>query len=286
MRTIGSGLSTHLSGTVTTIATCWKLKRSDGVILGFTSSESDIDYDLSDGDGTVTYYSVGGISPTSISTTSGSGVDGLNVVGIINSNDINDVDIEAGLYDQAQVVIFIVNYKNLSDGHCILNKGYFGEITVNTNQYDVEIRSLSQILSQNVGKIHTPTCQAELGDSRCTATVLDFDGTITSVTDRRKFIDTALIGVPDSRYTLGKIQFTTGLNQGIWQDVKAFNGTTGEIQLMIPMPYTIDVGDEFTIYQGCDKKLSTCIATFNNAVNFRGFPHIPGTDAVLRIVSN
>ena len=32
---------------------------------------------------------------------------------------------------------------------------------------------------------------------------------------------------------------------------------------------------------GCDKSFATCKATFGNRDNFRGFPHMPGPDAVL-----
>ncbi|WP_258553459.1 phage BR0599 family protein, partial [Paracoccus pantotrophus] len=41
-------------------------------------------------------------------------------------------------------------------------------------------------------------------------------------------------------------------------------------------------GDAFTIRPGCDKRMETCGAKFANTANFRGFPHIPGQDAVLR----
>jgi len=41
-------------------------------------------------------------------------------------------------------------------------------------------------------------------------------------------------------------------------------------------------GDAFAIRAGCDKRLETCGAKFANTANFRGFPHIPGQDAVLR----
>ena len=41
-------------------------------------------------------------------------------------------------------------------------------------------------------------------------------------------------------------------------------------------------GDELTVTAGCDRRFSTCRAKFANAVNFRGFPHIPGNDFVLK----
>ena len=33
---------------------------------------------------------------------------------------------------------------------------------------------------------------------------------------------------------------------------------------------------------GCDRALATCRDRFGNVANFRGFPHIPGNDFVLR----
>ena len=41
------------------------------------------------------------------------------------------------------------------------------------------------------------------------------------------------------------------------------------------------VGDTFNAIAGCDKTISTCIAKFNNAVNFRGEPYVPGMDKML-----
>ncbi len=34
--------------------------------------------------------------------------------------------------------------------------------------------------------------------------------------------------------------------------------------------------------EGCDRQLSTCRDRFGNVANFRGFPHIPGNDFVLK----
>jgi len=39
-------------------------------------------------------------------------------------------------------------------------------------------------------------------------------------------------------------------------------------------------GATFAIYAGCDKRFETCRAKFANTLNFRGFPHMPGNDAV------
>ena len=44
----------------------------------------------------------------------------------------------------------------------------------------------------------------------------------------------------------------------------------------------IAAGDAFTLVAGCDKTAATCAAKFANIANFRGFPHIPGQDTMLR----
>ena len=77
----------------------------------------------------------------------------------------------------------------------------------------------------------------------------------------------------------GLLTWTAGANTGLAMEVKA--ASAGAITLALPMPYDIAAGDSYSVTAGCDKNLSTCRDSFANTVNFRGFPHIPGTDAVL-----
>jgi uncharacterized phage protein (TIGR02218 family) len=48
------------------------------------------------------------------------------------------------------------------------------------------------------------------------------------------------------------------------------------------MPEPIAVGDTFTVTAGCDKRFATCRDRFDNVLNFRGYPHIPGNEYVTR----
>ena len=43
-----------------------------------------------------------------------------------------------------------------------------------------------------------------------------------------------------------------------------------------------EIGNTFDIFAGCDKRFETCQVKFANAANFRGFPHIPGHDTIIR----
>ena len=47
------------------------------------------------------------------------------------------------------------------------------------------------------------------------------------------------------------------------------------------MSEPIAPGDTFSVTAGCDKQFATCKSKFANGLNFRGFPFMPGNDAVL-----
>ncbi len=49
----------------------------------------------------------------------------------------------------------------------------------------------------------------------------------------------------------------------------------------MPMPNSITAGDTFNAIAGCDKTFDACVSKFNNAVNFRGEPYVPGMDRLL-----
>jgi uncharacterized phage protein (TIGR02218 family) len=75
------------------------------------------------------------------------------------------------------------------------------------------------------------------------------------------------------------VTFTSGANTGLHMEIRDFSA--GRFGLFLPMPYPISVGDSYTAVAGCDKSFQNCVTKFNNALNFRGEPHVPGTDKLL-----
>ena len=61
------------------------------------------------------------------------------------------------------------------------------------------------------------------------------------------------------------------------------NGGTVTLELWQGMSKDVETGDAFTVTAGCDKSFRTCRAKFDNAANFRGFPHVPGVDFALAV---
>jgi hypothetical protein len=80
----------------------------------------------------------------------------------------------------------------------------------------------------------------------------------------------------------GVLTWLTGANAGRTEDVRLYqNG--GIFTLALPMGYDIAIGDTYSVTPGCDKQISTCRTKFNNVVNFRGFPKVPGSDKLYEV---
>jgi uncharacterized phage protein (TIGR02218 family) len=100
----------------------------------------------------------------------------------------------------------------------------------------------------------------------------------------RAFLASSLGGFADNRITFGTVEWTSGPNAGRRTEVMMHEkaGSDVTITLLGEPVRAIAAGHAFTIRAGCDKRIDSCSAKFGNAVNFRGFPNIPGQDSVLR----
>lgn len=106
---------------------------------------------------------------------------------------------------------------------------------------------------------------------------------ITSVTNRRQF--TVSVDEPravDGWFKNGALFIFDGDNTGRSAEIKEWTQSTSEIQLYLPLPFDITPGTRIRLYRGCQKRLGEdCVDIFNNAVNFRGEPFIPGSDSIV-----
>ena len=270
MKTMSSALEAHYASGSTTLATCWRATLTNGTIVAATTHREDLEIDG------VTYLSLAGYTPSDISNSSDLSVDNLDVEGILASPAITTADIHSGVWDYAAVEIFEVNAKDLTMGKNILRTGTLGQVTGKLTKFVAELRGLTQKYSRKIVKLTTKTCTADLGDAKCKIHIADFvvAGRVNTVTLNRTFTDPTLVAV-DNWYTGGLVTFTSGFNTGLSMEVKNFAGTSFTLQEQ--MPFSIAIGDTFTVYPGCMKEYERdCIAKWNNGINFRGFPHLPG----------
>lgn len=280
MKTLPPSLQTHLDSGATTLCHCWKLTRQDNQTLGFT------DHDLALAFDSVTFEAVTGFTASAVETSLGLNVDNLDVMGALSSASLDEVDLVAGLYDDADMEIWRVNWADVSQ-RVLLRKGNLGEVSRGETAFTAEVRGLAHKLNQPTGRLYQFLCDADLGDARCgidlASALYKGTGTVTNVANRRVFEASGLDAFTTDWFSRGKVAWSTGANAGRAMEVKvhAKSGGVTSIQLWQSMSKDIAVSDTFDITAGCDKQFDTCKAKFDNVNNFRGFPHMPGNDFVI-----
>jgi len=278
-RAISLALKNHFGGDVRTIAPCWKLVRQDSTVMGFTGHDKDIEYD------SVTYAAATGFLPTAVSQNAALSVDNLEAMSFLDSEAITETDVEAGLYDGAEIDIFLINYADTTMGVVYLVKGFkLGEVKVADHTASAEIRGLAAKLQQEMLELVSPDCRATLGDYRCGVDVeglYTVAGTVTTATDRSTLIDTGRTETEDV-FAYGLLTFTSGVCDGFSMEVKSYDPATDTIVLFLPMPYQFEVGDTYSLTYGCDGSPDTCKNTFDNFVNFQGEPAVPGINQMMQ----
>lgn len=280
MRTdIPAPLQTHLDTRETTLSWCWKIERRDGVTMGFTNHDRDLTFD------SVTYEASTGFLGTEIESQLGMNVDNMDVYGAVDSTNISEADIEAGRYDNADVTVYLVNWSDVSQ-RVVMKKGNIGNVKRGQTMFEGEVRGISHELQEVQGRLYEYKCDALLGDGRCTKVVSGAtytgNGTVVSADGRALMTASGLDSYTSGWFSRGKLTFTSGNNNGLSREVKTHINSNGivTVSLWEPFPWDIAVSDTFDIVAGCDKLFKTCKAKFNNAINFRGFPHIPGPSTV------
>jgi uncharacterized phage protein (TIGR02218 family) len=269
MRKIPPALQAKLDTGLTTLASCHIVTRKDGVKQGFTDHDRDL---LVDG---VLCLASTGFSATEITERLGFAISGGEVAGGLIDDSLTEDDILRGLYDGASIAIYMVDWSEPAL-KVLLRSGTIGEITREGASFKAEIRSRLTDLDVEKGRSYIPTCQALVGDAQCKIALVNAIGTVTVLGSSSDFHCSGLAAFAPSYFTQGKLTWVTGENAGVAGEVHYSNGSTMVLFAEMPMP--IALGDMFNVSAGCDKYFKTCREKFNNIVNFRGFPHIPGND--------
>ena len=282
MRVLPAGLQSHLDSGATTLCWCWRVTRNDGVTFGFTDHDRDLEFD-----GT-SFEAASGFTGTEIAGAVGLNVDTLDVESAITSDRLSEHDLAAGLFDNALIEIYRVNWQEVSQ-RVLMRSGNLGEVSRGSTHFKAEVRGLAHELQQPKGRIIQFACDADLGDQRCT---IDLDlpalngvGAVSAVADQRTFTVSGLGAFDEDWFTRGLLTWTSGANAGRKAEAKLHSKRDGVVTLELwqAMSEEVEAGDSFTITAGCDKHFGTCIRKFDNAVNFRGFPHVPGVDFALAV---
>ena len=207
MRHISEAIATAFSQGAAKLCHVWLIERRDGVRLGF-----------SDHDWALTFLGVDCAPDSALMQGASQQVLGLDqassaaVSGVIDSAAISAADIAAGLYDEAKVGFYLVDWTSPAD-YAQTGTAYLAGIEARGGVADggsfiAHIEGPAGRLQRVIGRRYGFLCDAGLGDARC--------------------------GLDPERLAAAS----------------------------------------------CDKRYRTCLDTFANVVNFRGFPDLPGEDFV------
>lgn len=286
MKNLSVALLAHLARPQTTLSEGLKVVRTDTRAFGFSTHDQDV---VIDG---LRYRASAGLHTSSAHTTDDLGVNTLDVTCFMSVS--TEREIEAGVWDDAEATVFEYDWRNppalLDTNVNIQRYGHLGQIERQKGVMKAEIRDLTQRLAVRTGLQYSPDCPwrhaiwngtTYVASVECGANLIGriFAGSVTALggDPTREFSDSASAQA-DAYYNEGYVTFTSGNNNQVTREVRAWVGKA--FSLHFPMPYPVALGDAYSAVQGDDKHFETCKNTFNNVVHFGGDPYLPGIDKV------
>jgi len=286
MKRLPQALADHVATGETTLCRAWRVTCRDGFRLGFTEHDQKLTFD-----GTV-FEPGTGFAATEASSASGLSAPGAEVRGGFSSEAIAEADLAAGRYDGARVELFLVNWQAADEQHALMSVQEIGEVSRAGPGFSAELRSFAHRLQQPEGRIYNRRCDADLGDSKCRVDMgvahRRVLGVVAEVLSADRLTVSGLSDLPEGHFRLGHLRFDEGALSGrrlaIEESGAAAAGLV-TLRLWLPLEARPAEGDAVTLTVGCDKSFATCREKFGNPLNFRGFPHMPGSDFAYSYVS-
>jgi len=274
MRAVPESMAAALADAVTTHAHVWRFTRRDAAQFVFTDHDRPLAFD------TLTCEPMAGLRAGVIEKSLGLGVDTASVAGVLNSEAITEADIARGTWDGARVDLYRVDWRD-ADVRVHLFAGIIGEVRRGTLAFEAELRGLQAPLNVPVGRVFSRFCDADLGDSRCgldLAAPYRGEGLVSVVRGAAAFQASGLEAFAPGWFARGRLNWDGGGVSEI--AAHGFEGEAAVLELLEAPGFAIAPGMGFVVLAGCDKRFETCRTKFANSANFRGFPHMPGNDAV------
>lgn len=257
--------------------------------LGFTSLDYNVTLANHDD---LEFVSSAGLNISTIEQEAGRPAN-LEITGVFE-NQFTEVDVLAGKWNNAQYEAFVMNYNALGMGEWVVLSGIITKVKIlSPNIFKADVEGLSSRLATNFGTITSKTCRTDFGSTLCkknlagTKDTFNITKTLTvhSVPSRKEIWFTRIDNVPNDWYDNGKITGVSGNNADIAREIRNADGVGGsyvKVYLKRAFPLTVTVGDTFSLVAGCDNSLERC-RYWENVVNFRGEPFIPGVENASRL---
>uniref|UniRef100_A0A6M3J886 Putative tail protein n=1 Tax=viral metagenome TaxID=1070528 RepID=A0A6M3J886_9ZZZZ len=284
----------------------FKITRRDSVVLRMTDHDAALEF--FEGSTPYSYSPLNGPSGSSSRWTVDASANSTSFDGfVIDSPGVDPDHIREGRYDRARVDAYVVDWRFSWAGFFSHDVYWLHDITFSGETWTAQARSLKGQLDVRIGRIYNKRCDANLFDDRCGLAIgpFTFSGQVDAVSGlsggydnvRMRFEGSGTGGAPytgqaDGYFKDGKLVWATGANaiSGLTEyEVQVYEQTNGVVQLWMPTPYDIAIGDAFQIFPGCDKSLAGhCRKKFSisdptQVKQHRGFPYCPTARALLMV---
>ena len=272
MRAVSETLAAKLAVGVTTLCFVWRVERRDGERFAFTDHDGPLPFD------DLMAEPINGIASGVIEKSIGLNADSASIAGALASDAITEDELAHGMWDGARVDIYRVDW-SLPLDRVHLFAGHIGEVRRGAQAFEAELRGLQAKLNVPVGRVFSRFCDADLGDVRCGVDLgaPEFRGVgiVSEIIGTHAFKASGRGGYAEHWFARGRGAWDGGAAEIASHRVE---GEDAIFELLDPAPLAVD--QEFEAFAGCDKRIDTCRAKFANVINFRGFPHMPGNDAL------
>ncbi len=253
-------------------ATYWRIYRRDGKAIGLISHDRSLRF------GGVDHLACPGMTPAAIRRTASLDGDNAEVEGALSHASISEMDLAAGVFDGAMIEMGVVDWVTLE--HQALYTGALANVRSADTGFVAELQSAKAVLDKDIVPRASPTCRAEFCGRGCTlsAVVYTHDAMLTQV-DWDANIAWFDAIVPE-HFQNGLLRFYAGPQTGVPFGI--LDSVEGGLLLDRPILPEVAIGTRARLVEGCDHTLNTCSSRFNNTVNFRGEPFVPGNDLLTR----
>jgi len=269
VKSTSAAMDTALAGTSLRLSRCYLIQRRDATQFRFTDHDNDLVISGQTGDVAVlngTYETVLSPDPSSVNADMELNVDNMEIQGPMAISAIDVDDIDAGLFDGADVWIFAVDWGDLSADIIRFRKGTIGEIKRFDDQYLFEVRGATQRLFEELTELYTGFCAADLGDSRCKINIEPSAWAVATAYSNLRTAKDALneqgtpaavvkpLAAPNDRWFIVSIAGTSGGSEPSWDttigNTTVDNTVTWETiraRVMAAVVATVTSNREFTV---------------------------------------
>lgn len=262
-----------------TLAFGMKMIRSgDGDISGWT--EHDIPTTVTVDGSPLLLSPANAVVISSIARNAGFAVDNLEISILKFDDYMTKVDVYDGFWDSSEFFIFQYNYAAPNEAVIPWIAGTLGNFKPLFGSFNIELRDWRQYLQQDTTRITQANCDSDFGDPlTCGKNLvgLTYGAAVTSVTNEYQFTASSL-AQPTGAFNDGRMIWTSGNNIGKERKIQT-HATGGVLSVSMPVLRVINIGDTFTVIEGCGKTRQNCI-DHGNILNFRGFDQKDSADTL------